>query len=524
MLGKLTKTTAWFIYFGIIALYGFSLWALFGYQQNNTLISGTDVLQILAYSSLQAILSAVISLILGGLLARSFFYLDFKGKQLLYKTISFVWALPSLVIIFAVIGVFGNSGWLAQFFHSMGLEWQFNLYGLHGIIIAHSLFNIPFVMKYYISGLNLIPSSRFQLAAQLNLKGWNFINIVEIPVIKTLFPYIFMTVFLVCFTSFPIVLMLGGSPKYSTLEVAIYQAVTFEFDFAKAIILIAVQFVVGIGLQFVMSRISTSALKQLKQQPNRVEIWKPKPTGVAKLLLQAVIFLQSFAIILPLVSVVWAGINVSKFSERLLNPALWKAAQFSLVLSLIASFVVIGVSYLIALEARQLLYKKAKIAHSILSSVAIYPLVLPIFLLSVGLFILLMNQNLSTTELLVLVGVCNGLTLLPFIYPMLFSAMWNSLTSHDKLARGLGLTGFQRWWIVEKTQLIRPLATAFALAMSSSLGSFTVIAFFGNRDFSSLPYLLYQQLGSYRTEDAAVTALVLMLFALLPFLCIKDKI
>lgn len=72
MLGKLTKTTAWFIYFGIIALYGFSLWALFGYQQNNTLISGTDVLQILAYSSLQAILSAVISLILGGLLARSF--------------------------------------------------------------------------------------------------------------------------------------------------------------------------------------------------------------------------------------------------------------------------------------------------------------------------------------------------------------------------------------------------------------------------------------------------------------------
>lgn len=84
--------------------------------------------------------------------------------------------------------------------------------------------------------------------------------------------------------------MLGGSPKYSTLEVAIYQAVTFEFDFAKALILIGVQFVVGIGLQLVMNYISTSALKKLKQQPNRVEIWKPKPTGLAKLGLQAVIF------------------------------------------------------------------------------------------------------------------------------------------------------------------------------------------------------------------------------------------
>ncbi len=30
--------------------------------------------------------------------------------------------------------------------------------------------------------------------------------------------------------------------------------------------------------------------QKLKQQPNRVEIWKPKPTGLAKLGLQAVIF------------------------------------------------------------------------------------------------------------------------------------------------------------------------------------------------------------------------------------------
>ncbi|KIE90027.1 putative thiamine transporter [Actinobacillus pleuropneumoniae] len=76
---------------------------------------------------------------------------------------------------------------------------------------------------------------------------------------------------------------------------------------------------------------------------------------------------------------------------------------------------------------------------------------------------------------------------------------------------------------MEKNYLIRPLIGAFALAMSSSLGSFAVIAFFGSPDFSSLPYLLYQQLGSYRTEDAAVTALVLMLFTLLPFLFIAQK-
>ncbi|MDD0823394.1 thiamine/thiamine pyrophosphate ABC transporter permease ThiP [Mannheimia sp. AT1] len=524
MLRALTKTTAWFIYFGIIALYAFSLWALVGFHENSTFISFSDVLKIISYSLLQATLSASISLLLGCLLARSFFYLEFKGKDLLYKIISFVWALPSLVIIFAVIEVFGNAGWLAQLFQQLGWEWQFNLYGLQGILIAHCLFNIPLVMKYYVNGLKLIPSSQYQLAAQLNLAGWQYIKIVEMPTIKTLLPYLFMTVFLVCFTSFPIVLMLGGSPKYSTLEVAIFQAVTFEFDFAKAIILIAVQFLVGICLQVIMSIISTQSLKQFKQIPNRIDIWKPTPTGFNKYLLQAVIFLQSFTIILPLASVVWSGISVSKLSDRLLNPLLWQAIQFSLLLSLIASVFVVSISYLIALETRQQLHKKAKILHSVLSSVAIYPLLLPIFLLSVGLFILLMNSDTSAVQLLILVGICNGLTLLPFIYPMLFSAMWNSFTSHYKLAQSLNLKGIKGWWIVEKNYLIRPLASTFALAMSSSLGSFTVIAFFGNADFTSLPYLLYQQLGSYRTEDAAVTALVLMFTSLLPFLCIKDKI
>lgn len=134
MLSTLTKTTAWFIYFSIIALYVFSLWALMDYHQNDTLFVFSDITATVAYSLLQASLSAVISLFLGSLLARSFFYLDFKGKNLLYKTISFIWALPSLVIIFAVIGVFGNSGWLAKLFQQLGWNWQFNLYGLHGII------------------------------------------------------------------------------------------------------------------------------------------------------------------------------------------------------------------------------------------------------------------------------------------------------------------------------------------------------------------------------------------------------
>ncbi|QGM80235.1 thiamine/thiamine pyrophosphate ABC transporter permease ThiP [Otariodibacter oris] len=524
MLRRFIQFSAWMIYLIIIMLYGFSLWALFEYRTNETYWSFSEVFQILKQSLLQASLSAILSTFLGILLARSLFYLDFRGKSFLYKIISFAWALPSLVVIFAVIGVWGNAGWISQFVQFFGFEWDFQLYGLQGILLAHLFFNIPLATKYYLEGLHLIPSHQHQLASQLNLTGWHYFKIVEWPTLKSILPYTYTNIFLVCFTSFPIVLMLGGGPKYSTLEVAIYQAVTFEFDFAKAVMLIMTQIIVGIGLQIVMDIATKFAFNHSRNesQPSG-KIWKAHLTGMKKWVLQAILIIIATSIIVPLLNVIWVGISVSDFFDRLSSPLLWKSALFSLILSLISSFIVISVAYVIALEARQLAYRNKKLGQSILSGVATYPLIMPVFMLAVGLFLLLMNVELSTFDLLILVGVCNGLMLLPYIYRLIFSAMWKSLVSHDKLAISLGLKGFKRWWIVEKYYLIRPLRNAFALSMASSLGSFSVIAFFGNPDFSTLPYLLYQQLGSYRMEDASVTALVLMLFAFLPFLLIEQK-
>lgn len=519
----LTKYIAWSLYGLIIALYIFSLWTLLDYHNAQTYRDWRETAQILKYSLWQAGLSAVLSLLFGTLLARSFFYLQFRGKALLYRMISFTWALPSLVVIFAIIGVWGNSGWLAQTLSLLGLDWQPQLYGLQGIIIAHLFFNVPLAAKYGLSALQLIPSSQHQLAAQLHLHGWHYFRIVELPSLKKVLPYAFSTIFLICFTSFPIVLMLGGGPKYSTLEVAIYQAVTFEFDFAKAFILIVVQLAIGLILQLLMLRIGKAAFSHTHNGAVVVDkIWLPKPQGIGKYGLQASLGLLALLTILPLLNVISNAVFVSHFFTRLANPQLWQAAFYSILLSVVASLSVVIIAYSIALEARKLAYQQKRFQYNMLVAGTLYPLIFPIFLLAVGLFLLLIEIELSNTELLVLIGFCNGLTLLPYIYHLLYPPMWEALTAQDKLAKSLGLQGFTRWWIVEKGYLLKPLRNAFALAMSASLGSFAVIAFFGSPDFSTLPYLLYQQLGSYRTEDAAVTALVLMLFALLPFLFIEQ--
>jgi thiamine transport system permease protein len=73
----------------------------------------------------------------------------------------------------------------------------------------------------------------------------------------------------------------------------------------------------------------------------------------------------------------------------------------------------------------------------------------------------------------------------------------------------LGVTGLARLRLIDLPTLKRPLGLAFALSMAMSIGDLGVIALFGSDAFATLPYLLFQRLGSYRTADVAGLALIL---------------
>ena len=50
-----------------------------------------------------------------------------------------------------------------------------------------------------------------------------------------------LLVFMLCLTSFAVVLTLGGGPKSTTLEVAIYQSLRFDFEPTRAVVLALLQ-------------------------------------------------------------------------------------------------------------------------------------------------------------------------------------------------------------------------------------------------------------------------------------------
>ena len=137
----------------------------------------------------------------------------------------------------------GRSGLIS----SLGLA-GISLFGLWMVILAHVFFNAPLVLRIAYSALKSQPSYYWKLASHNNLTELEIFQAIEWPAFKSFMVPLASLIFLLCFTSFSIVLMLGGGPDVTTLEVSIYHAVRFSFDMQLAASLSIVQILICSGL------------------------------------------------------------------------------------------------------------------------------------------------------------------------------------------------------------------------------------------------------------------------------------
>ena len=108
-----------------------------------------------------------------------------------------------------------------------------------------------------------------------------------------------------------------------------------------------------------------------------------------------------------------------------------------------------------------------------------------------------------------LVIAMNALMSLPFVARAILPALAQSAEAHDRLCLALGLTGWNRFRLVELPVTKRAIGLALVMALILSLGDLTAISLFGTQDFMTLPALIYRQMGSYRFDAAIGTALLL---------------
>lgn len=464
---------------------------------------------VIRFTLQQALLSTLLSLLPAIPVAQALARRRFWGRRWLLQLLSLSPALPAVVVIFGLMTLYGRQGWLARLAASIGISYSSSLYGLHGLVLVHVFFNLPLATRWLLQTLTALPQAHYRLAQQLGMSAHQRFRWLEWPRLRWQLCSMVGLIFSLCFNSFTSGLILGGGPQATPLAVAIYQSFTEEGSFGQALPLVLLQISCCLGIYAVGQCLAEShpAIMMIDLEPSWAR--DPQDNGYRRCWDGIWILGLLLLLLLPLLAVVIQGCNRMLF-QALAQPQLWRALGCSLSLGGCAALLAVTLAYSLLWSSSRLQQRHAlRCSRGLLLSGILISLLPPLVLATTLLH--LFHAIDIPGVIWGLIGVINGLIALPYALKILTAPLYDVIRQTEQLCQGLGIQGFNRWRVIDGPLLCRPLAFAFALTTVLSLGEVGIMALFGQEAGSTLALYLYQQLGAYQGDEAAVTALLLLL-------------
>jgi thiamine transport system permease protein len=460
---------------------------VFAWQNGGVVLPDAYVWHVLRFTLLQATLSTLLSVLPAMFIARALARQRFFGRDILLIVLAVPLSLPVIVAIFGITVLYGASGFFAGWL---------NLYSLSGILLAHVFFNLPMVTRLLLENLQNAPPENHRLAAQLNFDDFAVFRHVDLPSIQPALPGVMALVFLLCSSSFVIVLLFGG-PQATTLEVAIYQSLRMDFDVSRALTLTVLQ----IALSTLLVWAAAKALL--------------KPThGFSKQLLgerydgkttpSKIVDFVGIAFVTGLVVPILLSVLVQGLFQVQISNTLLRATLTSLGIASVSCVVVLPLAWLLANAQLRLSQHRG-----LLSTLSLASYITPPAVLATGWFLAVRPLNSGPLLAIFMIAMMNALMALPFLLSVLAPAIEHAARQHDRLCAQLDVRGWNRLTKIELPALRSPLAHAAMLAAVLSVGDLTAITLLGSQGLLSLPSLVQQQMGHYQSDAAGGTALVL---------------
>jgi thiamine transport system permease protein len=442
---------------------------------------------VLRFTLLQAVLSMVLSVIPAIFVSRALARRYFPGRDALLAVFAIPLSLPVIVAVLGVAQVYGTAGWLGGYF---------NLYGLNGILIAHVFFNLPLAARILLEAQQSIPPETHRLAAQLGLSGTHLFWTVEWPALKPALASACTLIFLLCASSFVIVLTLGGGPAATTLEVAIYQALRLDFDIARAVSLAFIQLIFCATLVATISQNSLSQiLAPLRTGTQRFD----GEPSISRLTDTLWIGIAIITVLPPLIAIVLAGATNINFSATL-----FRALATSMAIATTSAAIALPLVWLLSNTSAQ-----APPVRKLNDIVIMAAWILPPAVIATGWFIASRGWNGGIVQSALMVIALNVLMTLPLVSSVLKPTLERHARAHDRLCKQLNISGFSKFRLIDAPALKRPLIQAALMAFVLSLGDLTAVTLLGSQGLMTLPQLISQQMGNYRSAAAGGTALLL---------------
>ena len=475
---------------------------------------------VIQFTLWQAFLSTALSVGLAIPVARAFARRhEFRGRRLLLSLMGLPVVTPVIVAVLGIVAVYGRNGLLNQLLQQAGLSFSFRLYGLSGILLAHVFFNLPLAVRLLLPAWDRIPAESWRLASTLGMSSRQLFRFLEWPALSAFVPGALAIVFLLCFSSFAVVLVLGGGPATTTVEVAIYQALRFDFEPGRAAVLALAQLAL-------CSLIAITMARWLRAEPLTPGLrysarYRPDCDNRAGRWLDRILIVTACGFVgLPVAAIVLAGLRGPLVAVTL-DSALWFATGRSLAIALAAAMLALGLALALAVCARHLAVRLRQPARADLILVAgSLTLAVPPMVIGTGLFRVFLGVGRSGDLALVAIALVNAVMVLPYAVRGVAPVLIDSARQHERLCAQLGITGWQRFKRIDWPAIRRPTRFAAALAGALSFGDMGVAALFDTSGAITLPVMLYHRMAAYRFDQAAVTALLLVLLTVGVFLLI----
>ena len=458
------------------------------------LVTDGQLRSVLWFTFWQAVVSTVLTLVVGLPAARVLARYRFTGKALVRALVIVPFALPTVVVgsaINALIDRFGLDHGPVRLYHT---TWA--------ILLAHVVFNVAVIVRV-VGGYWALLDQRVDESAQmLGASRWRVFIEIDLPRLRPAITAACAIVFLFCFTSFGIILLLGG-PRQATIESEIWRYAVQRTDFHTAALLSAFQLVAVIAMvaaaTMLERRVGRLAGRSRVVAPRRPSTARER-VGIAAALAPTLVLVAA-----PLASLIERSLVVrgghgfdnyralgsrERASSTLLVPPL-EAVRNSLLTAVVATLIGLAVG---GLAAGAIVYGRRTVAH-LLDIGLMLPLGTSAVTLGFGFLIALDDPPLDLRTSWILIPLAQALVAIPFVVRIVVPALRAIDDRLRDAATMLGASPPRVWHHVDWPIAARAASAAAAFAFAISLGEFGATSFLARPDAPTIPIAMFRLLG-----------------------------
>lgn len=436
----------------------------------------------------QAALSTVLTILAAAPMTWAVSQFEFRGRRLAMALVTVPFVLPTVVVGTAFVAL----GWR----DSVG-----------AILAAHVFFNIAVVVRTVGSLWSRLDPNLHDAGRVLGAGEWKVFRTITLPLLRPAIAAAASIVFLFTFTSFGVVLILGGF-RYATLEVEIYRQAVTLFDLPLAAALAVVQLV---GVTAALYAYSRYQERHASTWALRSEADRPRARGRVKALGWAAVAGTLLALAIPL------GVLVARSFQPGSYQALFRddpvvgipiaSAANSLLFAVIASVMAVAIGVMASAVITG--------GRGTLSRWFDLTLMLPLGTSAVTIgfgFIVALDRPVDLRASFWLVPIAHALVAIPFVVRTTVPTLRSIPPETREAARVLGASPGRVWREIDLPIVSRAALVGAGFAFVVSLGEFGATSFVARPNTATMPVMIFRLLsrpgaGSFAMALALAVAL-----------------